>query len=564
MRVYVKSSYLCCFLVCMQNWVAKLFLKSKSSFVVKRIVESIKHSYLGSLGNGYVEGVPFFLDSSICSMIHKIFMKIILACQNFLDILVRKLFKISSFPEFMKNKIVRYRLTVLVGILVLGISLFTSNKNVLIIGFVAIISAWVFLINYSWLTYFLAAYGIIDVYVRKNLGGLSGIWDELFMLFMFVVWLYKAIRYRKEHCIKQTPINSCLCIFFGIFVILLLFSPNFTVSFEGFRTIVQYTLWYFLVLQLLSDKKNMKNLLLILVLIVGGLAIHGVYQYLIGVEMPAAWIESGENIRTRVYSIFTSPNIFGSLNLLVFPIAFAMCLTRKNQREKLFFAFLTLCMLASLVFTYSRGAWIGAACAVGVYVLIKRPKLIFLAVGAGTGLLLFVPSIGNRFLFMFSSDYLSSSMKGGRLIRWITALQILKEHPEGLGLGQFGGAVAMNHNLTTIVNGTEIETFYMDNYYLKIAVEAGVLGLLAFIWLMYQVITISIKTVYIVTDCVMKELAIGVTAGLAGVVCHNFVENVFEVPMMSSLFWMLVAVIMQMWYIYYGEKKGRINKNVKN
>ena len=101
----------------------------------------------------------------------------------------------------------------------------------------------------------------------------------------------------------------------------------------------------------------------------------------------------------------------------------------------------------------------------------------------------------------------------------------------------------------------------MDNNYLKIGVESGILGLGIFLWLMYQVFVTSVKTIGITRDAYMKEIGIGILAGLSGVMFHNCVENVFEVPMMVSLFWMLVGAMMYIWYMNYQTLKGG-NKNV--
>ena len=72
-------------------------------------------------------------------------------------------------------------------------------------------------------------------------------------------------------------------------------------------------LWYFVVIQLLRGEKTAKGVTTFFVIVVGLLALHGIYQYIIGVEMPAGWVDQNEaGVRTRVYSGFTSPNIFKS------------------------------------------------------------------------------------------------------------------------------------------------------------------------------------------------------------------------------------------------------------
>ena len=106
----------------------------------------------------------------------------------------------------------------------------------------------------------------------------------------------------------------------------------------------------------------------------------------------------------------------------------------------------------------------------------------------------------------------------------------------------------MNHGLSTLLDGEYTETFYMDNYYLKTAVETGIVGVLAMLGLMYGVIINSLRTVSAAKEKRIKELSAGITAGLTGVIVHNFVENVFEVPLMCTVFWLFVGIIMAIWF----------------
>lgn len=410
--------------------------------------------------------------------------------------------------------------------------------------------------RYEIAVYVLALYAVLDALFRKYVPLLTSVWDELFLIVLCVLCVMKWLTCKKEKALKTSPFDSCILIFIGVMLFLMLVSPRTAIAVEGFRVNVQNVFWFFLVFQLLDERKAVENVSALFVGLVGMLAVHGVYQFAVGVEMPATWIASNETgIRTRVYSIFTSPNIFGSLIVLAFPICIAFIIISKELKNKLLFSVALMFMAGSLVFTYSRGAWIGVVCAIGIYLLLKNKKLIIPAIIGGMLILVFVPSIGNRIAYMISPDYMASSMKGGRLIRWLTGFQILQEHPWfGLGLGSFGGAVASNHDLSAIVRGASVPTFYMDNFYMKIAAEAGIIGIMVFVWLMWQVFAISLKTVTIVKDKTSHELGIGILAGLLGVIVHNCVENVFEVPMMAAMFWMFVAVMAQLWYSNYDVK----------
>lgn len=408
------------------------------------------------------------------------------------------------------------------------------------------------LTDYEKSIYVLAAYSVVDFVLRTFVGGaLASGWDEAFFLALIMLWFYKWAFCRDEKPFKAAPMDLPVIIFIAVmFVVLIVNSPDFSISLEGFRAVVQYVLWYFVVLQLVRDEKSARGITVFFVVIVGLMAIHGVYQYIIGVEMPAGWVDQNEaGVRTRVYSILTSPNIFGSLLTLAAPMAVSLCLGEKSRGRKMLFGFLSLMMLASLVFTSSRGAWIGFGVAFMVYVLLNDKRLLVPGIVAMVLVIVLVPSVGNRITYMLSPEYIESSLRGGRLVRWLTGLRILEFYPVfGLGLGHFGGAVAMNHGLSTIVDVEVVPTFYMDNYYLKTAVETGIVGFIAFVMLMYQVFINGLRVVKLTEGDDFHRLACGILAGLSGVIIHNWVENVFEVPLMTTVFWMFTGVLMAVWY----------------
>lgn len=440
---------------------------------------------------------------------------------------------------------------------------FGIEKVILGLGVIAMMG--LVFANYQIIAYTLCLYPFIDFILRSFVPSIASVWDELLFIAMFLVWGYKYVKYREQEGFKQTPLDLPVIIFLvAMLIVLIINSPDYKISLEGFRAVVQYILWYFLIIQLLKDTNGAKRLCLIFVGVVSLMAIHGVYQYIIGVEMPASWVDSNEaGVRTRVFSILTSPNILGSLMTLALPLTLSFGAISKNYKSKGVFYTLALTMVACLVFTFSRGAWIGFGVAILAYVFLKDKKLLIPVVIVGLLAAVLVPGIANRITYMLSPEYIESSLRGGRLVRWITGLEILKQTPIfGVGLGHFGGAVAMNNKLSYLVGILVVKTFYMDNYYLKTAVETGLFGLFAFIMLMYQIIVNGIRTIRITNDKVSKELEIGIFAGLFGVIVHNLVENVFEVPMMTSCFWLLVAVLMHFWYINYKDNNTILtNKN---
>lgn len=432
-------------------------------------------------------------------------------------------------------------ITAVAGIIIGAIAVFFGLKAAAMTAFLALAIAAVFL-SYERVTYLIGAYVFFDFFTRSYIGGfVASIWDEALFIVFFLVWIYKWIIENKHRDIRTTPIDGALILFYGVSIILLLVNTiDMRIGIEGFRSVVQHTLWYFITSQLLKDKFNDRKLHKLLVLVGIIISIHGIYQYIIKVEMPPNWVDSVETgISTRVYSIIGSPNILGSFMTLLIPMCFALFFAEKKPVTKTIFLFSAGLMMLCLVFTYSRGAWLGFLAAMFVYIIMKDKRLIVPAIVVLLLVIVFVPSISSRLLYMISPEYLESSLRGGRLVRWIEGLEIVKARPfVGVGHGMFGGAVAMNNEIR--------DTFYMDNYYLKTAVEMGIIGLVSFLILMYQVAIWNLRASIRIVEPYYKELAAGAFAGLVGVIVHNFVENVFEVPTMVAYFWVVCAIVMHL------------------
>ncbi|MBR6401113.1 MAG: O-antigen ligase family protein [Firmicutes bacterium] len=554
-------------------WLSVAYDRSRLARLVKRMAHIWHKSLVFKLLNKYF--------NRYCAYEHSLLYKALSRITHLIDRFMRplgrklnRLFRGSIFCRAVRN-ISGYGLTVLIfGIVVsgallggvLGVAFWDIGDlavdMVLVMGVIAFITAAALVLtDYTVGLYILSAYAVIDFVLRNYVPAFAGMWDEAYFLGLVLLCVWKWAAHRHDcRGMVYSPMDMPILGFMAVMVfVFLVNSPDPKISLEGLRVVVQYILWYYVVIRLVKNNDKAVLVSRFFAVVVGLMALHGIYQFIVGVEMPAGWVDQNEaGVRTRVFSILTSPNIFGSLLTLGAPVSLGLALGEKNKLLKIIFGGAALAMMGSLLFTFSRGAWIGFAVAFAVYVLIKDARLLAPGIIAAVLVILLVPSVGNRITYMLSPEYIESSLRGGRLVRWMTGARVLSFFPAfGVGLGHFGGAVAMNHGLSTLLDGEYTETFYMDNYYLKTAVETGIVGLAAMLGLMYCVIINSLRTVSAVSGKRMKELSAGITAGLTGVIVHNFVENVFEVPLMCTVFWLFVGIIMAIWY---HERRDRIRE----
>ncbi len=406
----------------------------------------------------------------------------------------------------------------------------------------------------------LGLYCGVDFLLRDvlNLTAIASIWDEG-LLAVSLLWILRQRMDRKTPMeTRSNPLDMPILLFMvlGFWLMNTIFDYYF-ISVAGYRATVQYMLWYFVATRLIRDDEDLMVLYYVLVALATAIAIHGVYQFIVAVPIPSHWTDQAEqSVRTRVFSIFGSPNIMADYMVMFAPMAAGLAYYLKKPWQKILAWVCTFLMCLGCLFTMSRAGWVAMAIAVVVFCLIVDKRLFGLLAVAGIGAC-FLPFVASRIGYLFTEQFAESTARGGRGGRWHFGLNYLVEsgHPWlGLGLGMFGGAIAVQN---TIID--QWDYFYMDNYYLKIMAEMGYLGFAAFIILLLFLVVVSCRSIFRAgkaeeTTTSMKPLAAGMFAGICGVLMHCYFENIFEEPYMMAYFWIFAAMIV---YIGFFRKKKR-------
>jgi O-antigen ligase len=138
-----------------------------------------------------------------------------------------------------------------------------------------------------------------------------------------------------------------------------------------------------------------------------------------------------------------------------------------------------LCALG-LLFTYTRGAWLGVLAGTATLAGLLRRAWLILGVGGlvlATLVLLAGGALEQRFRSLVDPE---DATFRERLLMWESGLAILRDHPvTGVGIGQLK-VVYPGYALDEAVKK---HTSHLHNTPLQIAAERGILGLVAWLWL---------------------------------------------------------------------------------
>lgn len=276
----------------------------------------------------------------------------------------------------------------------------------------------------------------------------------------------------------------------------------------------------------------------------------GAYQFLTQ-SGPESFILMGRFM--RAYGTFEQPNPFAGYLGLVAPLGFALgisLLERKTNQEgqplPRWLSWLALgsfgLMAAGIGMSWSRGAWLAFAAAFGAMNLMRsrRGATIFVLIVlliAFAGLLgsfqLLPEAVVQRmtsFLpFATVQDVRAAEISNEnyavleRLAHWESALDMWRDHLwTGVGFGNYEAAYP-----AYALPKWPLALGHAHNYYLNIAAETGLVGLIAYLALWSTVIWQVIQAIRHSSNTLDKALAVGALGMLVHVSAHNLLDNLW-------------------------------------
>jgi O-antigen ligase len=296
-------------------------------------------------------------------------------------------------------------------------------------------------------------------------------------------------------------------------------------------------LFYFILINTIKTRQQLYTIVALLVLSTTIISLYGLYQFKTVGATSAAWVDTTlfEDIKARVGSTFENPNVLGEYLVMIIPVAIAMLWGQKRWLSRVLTLGLTASMLACLVYTYSRGAYLGLMLALALFAVLRDRRFIILGV-IGLLALPFVlpPSVINRFTSIGNLTDTSSSY---RISVWLGSLKLVKDYwPSGIGLGlEPFKLIYPKYSLNAAY------AHHSHNIYIQLLIETGIAGFLTF----FAMILVYYKTLlagfYRTKDSFTSTFMIAIASGMAGYLAQGMVENIWYNNRVLLTFWVMLA-----------------------
>jgi putative inorganic carbon (HCO3(-)) transporter len=383
--------------------------------------------------------------------------------------------------------------------------------------------------------------GGITVGVTEGLIGLA-----------FAAWLARTMAWRTPYTWPRLAVP--LLLFVGATGLSLLNAPSLPLALKELAKWVEF-LAVMLIVANVDDHRTSSRIVACLLLAGIGQAILGAYQFL--ARSGPEFFAVGRYI--RAYGTFEQPNPYGGYLGLVAPLALALALYAFRRTEAAaprrggipgWLKWLALgsfvAASAGIGMSASRGAWLafGAAFVTVTVASSRKGAAILLALlllvigilggfradlahswlpaGIAQRLTSFLPFVGAgdvRSIEITDANYASLE----RLAFWQAALDMWRDHLWlGVGFGNYPIAFARY-----ALPKWRMALGHAHNYYLNIAAETGLIGLLAYLTLWGAAIWQTARAMRRSRDLYAKALALGALGVLVHTSVHNIVDNLW-------------------------------------
>ena len=317
--------------------------------------------------------------------------------------------------------------------------------------------------------------------VRFTLGGIPFTLLEILIIILAITFFFRYRIYRLSYLqcvVDKVPFKLPTLLFFAAATLAVLVSPDIRAALGEWRAyFVEAIAFYIIFVNVVTSRRQVKWVLYALGLSALVVSAYAVWQHFTGWGIPDPW--SGADLR-RVTAWYGYPVAVALYLAPIVGLFFGLLVWVKKSRIATAWWFSLLVIIASTLavyYTHSRGALVAILLAVLVLSFFTRYRWWLIAIIIIAMILLAtIPGVSDRFIDVFQGEDNSTNV---RLVMWRGTWHLLSDNWFwGSGLAGF----PTTYDFYREAQHTEL-LLYPHNIILNFWTEIGLVGLLAFVWL---------------------------------------------------------------------------------
>ena len=368
---------------------------------------------------------------------------------------------------------------------------------------------------------------------------------EPLAILLVMIWLARGVA-RHGRGAREGLVLPRAPLFAGLFCLLgaLLLSAGSATSLPlAIKESLKWLLLvaaYVLTRATVRDEAAIRGLLAVLFFAGSGQALMGAVQFVVPFGPPTFALGGF----MRAHGTFGQPNPFAGYLGTIFPIALALAAIPHAGRFRLVALFAVGCTWLGILLSLSLGAWLGLAIALGAMALAWGPRTRRVVVPSVVGMVLVVllgvlgvlpPALANRITSVtnnfgiFDARAVQPTTENfavvERMAHWQAGWEMFLDHPLiGVGPGNYPAVYDRYY-----IPGWREALGHAHNYYLNMAAEAGLLGLVALLLTLTLAFRAILRSVgsdgQPLPTPFRRALAVGLLGSLVVFCIHNLFDN---------------------------------------
>lgn len=354
----------------------------------------------------------------------------------------------------------------------------------------------------------------------------------------------------RTRSLPRVPLWRPFLFFFGALLVSTVLSPDPLQSFIGYRK-----MWLMggclAVFVLVRNGQEAEKLLIVALWVAGAVAAYGIVQHFTGLDLAKTLVGKESNLdpfwfgRQEGYRVKgLHPSGITYAHALLFPLCLITAWGLSPgllPGQRLLAGVGWVCMLLALFFSLTRGVWVAYGVVLVLYGLVQGRRAVPVVIGGVVVCgLLFVsagPGVRERGFSLFD---LQANI--GRSQIWLANMDMIKERPlTGWGFGNY-----KQFRETFYQRYPQADTdAHAHNNFLQMWVDAGLLGLAAFLFLVGSIIMTSWHAYTRQRTEPLRSLTLGCWLGLVGFLIGGLTQYNWGDAEVGLVWWATVGLMMR-------------------